>query len=292
MLATGTTWMTSSQTLRFHILLLVMGGLLVFVGGCGSSDTEVDPDDKEAVARVFMAQLVEGTITPGTIGFHEIPDKFVQEGRGLYIRYGCTICHGMEGGGNGPVSYTLKPPPRDFRDPGAYRIGRDVVTIAGTLKDGMPDSPSMVPFPHIKDEERFKIAMYVASLQPSDDLEIASAWVRATPPNRDVTAAYLVIENRSDRSRELIAVETPVAEYTELHTMRMVDDMMEMEKINRLAVPPRGEAALEPGGDHIMLFGVKRSLAEGDSVTLTLRFADGKAHTVTAEVSKDRRSTE
>ncbi|MCY3555602.1 MAG: cytochrome c [Gemmatimonadetes bacterium] len=146
--------------------------LLLLYTGCGSSgsDTEpADPDDREAVARAFLAQLVEGTVTPGTIGFHEIPWEFVQDGKALYVRYGCTVCHGMDGHGDGPISYTLKPPPRDFRDPGAYRIGRDVVTIARTLRDGMPDSPSMVPFPHIKDEERFKIAMYVASLQPPSD---------------------------------------------------------------------------------------------------------------------------
>ena len=262
--------------------------LLILQTGCGSPDPKVDPNDKEAVARVFMDQLIEGVITPGTIGFHEIPEKYVQEGKALYGQYGCTVCHGMDGHGDGPISYTLKPPPRDFRDPGAYRIGRDVVTIAGTLRDGMPDSPSMVPFPHIKDEARFKIAMYVASLQPVDDLEITGAWVRAMPPNRDVTAAYLVIKNRSDRVRELLSVETPAAEYTELHTMQQVDDMMVMEKIERLAVPPQDEAALEPGGIHIMLFGVKRQLAEGDSVSLTLRFADQSTRTVTAEVSKIR----
>ena len=124
--------------------------------------------------------------------------------------------------------------------------------------------------------------------QPADDLEITGAWVRATPPNRDVTAAYLVIENRSERPLELLAVETPAAEYTELHTMRYVDDMMEMEKIEGLTVPSRGEAALEPGGDHIMLFGVTNPLAEGDSVALTLRFADQTARTVTAQVLKSR----
>lgn len=281
-----------SRISRFCGRWSVICGLLILQAGCGSPDSEVDPEDEEAVAQAFMAQLVEGTITPGTIGFHEIPEEFVRDGKALYARYGCTVCHGMDGHGDGPIAYTLKPPPRDFRDPGAYRIGRDVVTIAGTLTDGMPDSPSMVPFPHIKEEERFKIAMYVASLQPADDLEIDGAWVRATPPNRDVTAAYLVIMNRSGQSRELIAVETPAAEYTELHTMRMVDDMMEMEKIERLTVPPRGEAALEPGGNHIMLFGVKRSLAEGDSVSLTLRFADAKTQTVTALVSKARRPNE
>lgn len=275
-----------SQVSRFYSRWLLICVLLILQAGCGSSDPEVDPDDKEAVAQAFMAQLVEGTITPGTIGFHEIPEKFAQDGKALYTRYGCAVCHGREGHGDGPVSYTLKPPPRDFRDPGAYRIGRDVVTIAGTLRDGMPDSPSMVPFPHIKDEERFKIAMYVASLQPADDLEITGAWIRATPPNRDVTAAYLVIENRSDRVRELLSVETPAAEYTELHTMRYVDDMMEMKQVERLAVPAQGEAALKPGGNHIMLFGVKNSLAEGEQVSLTLRFADQSTRTVTAEVLK------
>jgi len=276
------------RALRIFGSILVLCGLVFCHVGCGSSGSDVDPDDKEAVARVFMAQLIEGTITPGTIGFHEIPGQFVQDGKALYTRYGCTVCHGMDGHGDGPVAYTLKPPPRDFRDPGAYRVGRDVVTIAGTLRDGMPDSPSMVPFPHIKDEERFKIAMYVASLQPADDLEIDGAWVRATPPNRDVTAAYLVIQNRSDRTRELVSVETPAAEYTELHTMRQVDDMMEMKKIERLVVPARGEAALEPGGNHIMLFGVQRQMVEGDSVSLTLRFADQSTRSVTAEVLKSR----
>ena len=157
------------------------------------------------------------------------------------------------------------------------------------LKDGIPDSPSMVPFPHIKDEERFKIAMYVASLQPSaGDFEITGAWIRATPPNRDVTAAYLVIRNRSDQPRELLSVETAAAAYTELHTMRQVDDMMEMEKIERLLVPAQGEAALEPGGNHIMLFGVSDPLAEGEEISLTLRFDDQSTRTVTAEVLKSR----
>ena len=292
------TWLMPARMLRFCggrifvACIWFVGVLVLFQAGCGSSGSDADsadPDDQEAVAQAFVTQLVEGTITPGTIGFHEIPEAFVQDGKALYARYGCPVCHGMDGHGDGPVSYTLKPPPRDFRDPGAYRIGRDVVTIARTLKDGMPNSPSMVPFPHIKDEERFKIAMYVASLQPSADaLEIDGAWVRATPPNRDVTAAYLVIRNRSDQPRELLSVETPSAEYTELHTMRQIDDLMEMEKIERLVVPARGEAVLEPGGNHIMLFGVRDPLAEGEVVSLTLRFDDQSTRTVKAEVLKSR----
>lgn len=128
------------------------------------------------------------------------------------------------------------------------------------------------------------MVIVTAGCQPADELAIDGAWVRATPPNRDVTAAYLVVKNPSDRPRVLLSVETPAAEYTELHTMRQVDDMMEMEKIERLLVPAQGEAVLRPGGNHIMLFGLKNPLAEGDSVSLTLRFADESNRNVTAEV--------
>ncbi len=171
------TWGSFARTLRFYVGSMIVCGLLISHTGCGSSDS--DAPDSEAAYRAFMTGLVEGTITPGTIGFHEIPEKYVHEGKALYLRYGCTVCHGMEGHGDGPVAYTLKPPPRDFRDPGAYRIGHDVVTIAGMLQEGIPGSPSMVPFPHIKDRERFKIAMYIASLQPSSD---ASSEVPSSDP--------------------------------------------------------------------------------------------------------------
>lgn len=70
--------------------------------------------------------------------------------------------------------------------------------------------------------------------------------------------------------------------------MRQVDDMMEMEKIEGVVVPPRGAAVLEPGGNHIMLFGVSNPLAEGEEVTLTLRFDDQSTRTVTAEVLKSK----
>ena len=132
------------------------------------------------------------------------------------------------------------------------------------------------------------MVIITAGCQPADDLEIDGAWVRATPPNRDVTAAYLVIRNRSDQPRELLSVETPAAAYTELHAMRQVDDMMEMDKIEAVVVPARGEAALAPGGNHIMLFGVSNPLEEGEEVTLTLRFDNQSARTVTAEVLKSK----
>ena len=132
------------------------------------------------------------------------------------------------------------------------------------------------------------MVIVTAGCQPADDLEIDGAWVRATPPNRDVTAAYLVIRNRTDQPRELLAVETPAAAYTELHTMRQVDDMMEMKKIEGLVVPAQGEAALEPGGDHIMLFGVSDPLRKATRYPLRCASTNQSTRTILAEVLKSK----
>lgn len=133
-----------------------MGVLMLNALSCSSHDS----------AQVFMDHLVKGEITPGTIENYKLPQEFVREGKALYAKHGCPVCHGMVGYGDGPIAATLVSPPTDFRDPRGYRLGRDVITISNTLKEGIPGNPSMLPFTHLKDEERFKIAMYVSSLQP------------------------------------------------------------------------------------------------------------------------------
>ena len=82
--------MKPAWALRLRGGLWIVGGiwfvgvLVLFHGGCGSSGSDADPanpDDREAVARAFMAQLVEGTITdwhfnnPHSWLYIEAPDE-------------------------------------------------------------------------------------------------------------------------------------------------------------------------------------------------------------------------
>ena len=57
---------------------------------------------------------------------------------------------------------------------------------------------------------------------------------------------------------------------------------MTMRQVDAIAVPAGGEAALEPGGDHLMLFGLADGLEPGSRFPLTLLFE--KAGPVTVEV--------
>jgi periplasmic copper chaperone A len=80
---------------------------------------------------------------------------------------------------------------------------------------------------------------------------------------------------------QMIAADSPSFERIELHThTHDANGMMRMEKVDRFPLPAKGMLKLQPGGDHLMLFGFRGET--GDEVTLTLRFADGRTATVSA----------
>ncbi len=98
------------------------------------------------------------------------------------------------------------------------------------------------------------------------------------------TAAYLVIQNPTDREDALVGVETAVAENVEIHAVIMDDGVMRMRRVDEIPIPAAGEAVLEPGGYHIMLIGLLDPLAVGDSVPLSLRLRNGRVMNVLAPV--------
>ena len=114
-------------------------------------------------------------------------------------------------------------------------------------------------------------------------LTIKNARVRQNIPPQRITAAYVSIHNRGP-ANALISASTPVAEIAEIHVMTTDGNMMRMKKIDRLPIPANGSATLQPGGNHLMLIGLKRDLAPGDSLALTLAFANGQIQTVRARI--------
>ena len=113
---------------------------------------------------------------------------------------------------------------------------------------------------------------------------IHNAWVQEMPPSSRISAAYLVVENRSGKETALIAAKSDIAETTEVHQMAMVDGMMKMQKVDRVKLPV-GKTELT-GDFHIMLIGLKSPVKEGDQVKLTLQFENAVSKTITVPVKK------
>ncbi|MCA9862111.1 MAG: copper chaperone PCu(A)C [Thermomicrobiales bacterium] len=97
-------------------------------------------------------------------------------------------------------------------------------------------------------------------------------------------AAFMLIQNGGAEDDVLLGGETEVADAVEVHEMAEVDGVMEMRPLSDgLVIPAGGEEALEPGGYHIMMFGLREDLTNGKTYDLTLHFE--KAGDVTVSVT-------
>lgn len=111
------------------------------------------------------------------------------------------------------------------------------------------------------------------------------AVCRPTPTGRQVTGCYLTLT--ASRDDTLLSVATPTSALAQIHASSMENNMMVMYEMEAGMPLPAGQAvSLAPGGNHIMLLGVKEPLAAGDTVPLVLTFATAKPVEIEATVGQ------
>jgi mono/diheme cytochrome c family protein len=121
-----------------------------------------------------MAQAADET---ATIEEPIIEDEMQISGREEYIRY-CSVCHGINGKGNGPLSSNLKIPPSDLtqisKKYGGFPLGKvaDIIRNGGAVAGhGSRDMPAWGEV--FRDHEEpvmvsaliFELALYLDSIQ-------------------------------------------------------------------------------------------------------------------------------
>lgn len=101
---------------------------------------------------------------------------------------------------------------------------------------------------------------------------VEEAWARPVPAAGGNGAVFFRLINAGNEADQLVGGESPVAGAVEVHKTTMEEGVMQMEHIPSLEVPAKGEVLLEPGGYHVMLIDVSKSLKPGDTLPITLRF--------------------
>jgi copper(I)-binding protein len=127
--------------------------------------------------------------------------------------------------------------------------------------------------------------MFIATAQAQGIL-VNDAWIRGIPPSAATTAAFMTIQNTGPDEMVLKSASSEIAEIVQIHTMEQVGEIMKMKEIGELRVPANGQTVLAPKGYHIMLIGLLRPIAEGETIPLLLNFADGTIVSVDAVVRK------
>jgi len=117
-----------------------------------------------------------------------------------------------------------------------------------------------------------------------DKIEVQNVWVRAAAENAN-SAGYMDILNGTEKSDTLMAVETEGVSKSEVHESYTTENGLSgMRPVENLTIPPGSALKLQPGSYHLMLMDLKRELRPGDSLQISLQFAQAGTLTKMAEV--------
>lgn len=121
----------------------------------------------------------------------------------------------------------------------------------------------------------------------ADGMMIEDAYARSSMKNSKTGAAFMHIMNQTGQDDRLIDAKSDVAMKVELHTHKdMGGGVMKMMHVEEGFAIPAGEThMLARGGDHVMFMGLKKGMAQGDTVEVTLTFE--KAGDVVVQIPVD-----
>lgn len=120
----------------------------------------------------------------------------------------------------------------------------------------------------------------------SRKLELTDYAMRAALGNNPNTGAYVTIKNGGDQPDRLVSASCECAASVELHTMATKNGVMEMAEMkDGFAIAPGETLVLKPGGNHIMLMGLKVRPQDGSTVDVKLTFEKAGDITLAMPVS-------
>lgn len=110
---------------------------------------------------------------------------------------------------------------------------------------------------------------------PAAPVKVSGAFVQALPPGTADGSVYLSLTNTSKTALKLIGGASSVSRaVTPMQQTRMTGmaGMTGMKDLPAMIIAPGQTLTLSPGGDHLMLYRMKRVPQIGETVSLTLNF--------------------
>ncbi len=116
----------------------------------------------------------------------------------------------------------------------------------------------------------------------AEALSLDGAWVKAADDG--MTAVFGELHNNTEHDIDLVEAKYADAKMVELHETEGDGSggMSMQEKEGGFTIRAGESLRFEPGGDHIMIMGLKKAIKPGEQISLDLVTADGEAVEVTA----------
>ncbi|MEL6596323.1 MAG: copper chaperone PCu(A)C [Pseudomonadota bacterium] len=118
----------------------------------------------------------------------------------------------------------------------------------------------------------------------ADKLIIAHPMAFETTPTAQTAGGYMVIMNNGETADRLLAVKADFPKVT-LHSTVEQDGIARMRELDAIDIPPMAQTPLQPGGLHIMFYGLNGDPFEvGEEIPATLIFEQAGEVPVTFHV--------
>ncbi len=134
------------------------------------------------------------------------------------------------------------------------------------------------------------IPLLIAGCLPQKQaVTITDAYSFATPKDFPAAAVFMTVRNTTEAGDRMIKFTADeVSGRTELHTMKMSNNIMRMRRVNEFNIAPNGGTiTLKPMSDHVMLFDLKKDMTAGETFEGVAIFEDAGEIPVTVRI-RDR----
>lgn len=122
-----------------------------------------------------------------------------------------------------------------------------------------------------------------AGPKPGAAVAVHDARVKLVPLPGRPSAGYFAVKGGAQADK-LIGAASPAAERVEMHETLQINGVMRMTPVKEVAVPARQTILFQPGGRHLMIYGVKTQPKAGETIPLVLTFEKAGKVTVDAKV--------
>ena len=117
-------------------------------------------------------------------------------------------------------------------------------------------------------------------------VDITDGWIREAPPGAKVMAGYVQLHNQTTKTHTITQIRSKNFGAIEIHQTVMEDGESRMLSLDTLAIPPKAQIRLAPGGIHLMLFRPRQTQPHvGDTVVLEFRCGKGKISKIPFQVN-------
>jgi len=124
----------------------------------------------------------------------------------------------------------------------------------------------------------------------SKGVEVVKAWADRLPAAQHALAGYMVIRNNTARDDRIVSASSAIAERVKFELASHDAEGTAFVAVDKLLVPGRTVTVLEPGGTYLYFSGLRRDVAAGEMIPVTLTFEKAGNVTVRIEVGPDQSS--